>query len=173
MNWRDLFLTYVIAWALFILIVIFSIAALLSSMALTDESATPYIVFGVIYGIPLLFYFWRNTSLVHEAAAICFVFGTTLIPLLLLVIYAFYSVIFFILQSGSVTSNVSWAFLVSELMMNGVLVLIYGMAIWFVTNEIFEEKEYRPVRDNLKEDYKNFLNSFGKPKKYYRKRRVK
>jgi|GEM_PF-6769089 len=167
-NWKDLCLTYIAGWALIILITLAIAAAVLSEIPiLSDNSALPQIVFMVLYGLPLAFYFLRNKTRPREGAAISFAFGATLTPFFLFSVFLFYKILFFILQTDYPLdlSDVNWIFMITELLFNGTLVLIYGLFLWFVIKEVHHDKEYREARSEILTDYKNFLNSFGKGKR--------
>ncbi len=172
-NWKDLCLTYITGWALIILITMGIAAAVLSEIPiLSDSQALPQIIFIILYGIPLAFYFFRNKTRPREGAVISFACGATLTPFFLFSVFLFYKIVFFILQTNYSLniSDVNWAFMITELLFNGTLVLIYGLFLWFVIKEVHHDKEYRESREEILTDYKNFLNSFGKPKDIKKKR---
>ncbi len=181
LNKTDFVLMYAIGFAMF-LILTFGTAgiAMATSLDLNNVSILPYIFFITLYGIPLGFYFYRNQSEFKEAAAVSFSFGATIIPLMLMIFfiisYFLLSVVFMFSGNGAGSTMLlpgvtDWIAFITELVVNGILVSLMGVPLWFIIREVKGEKQFQDIKEDLTEDYQNFLNSFGKPKKYYRKRR--
>lgn len=170
-NGKDLAYVYILGFAVFILFT-FGTAGLTmaTSFNLNGISVMSYIFFIGIYGIPLGFYFWRNRPKLKEAAVISLGFGTTLVPSILFLMFVISYVLISIAGSGKayldsiLFADINWGALIAEFIVNGILVLIMAVPLWFLVKEIRGEKEFEDIKPGLTEEYKNFLNSFGKDK---------
>ena len=164
--WKDFFLMYVIGFLLFILFNFFiaGIAATIS-FDIMGFSILPHLLFILLYCIPLGFYFWRNNTHFKKAGFISFVFGFSLVPIIMSIFFVLsYVLISLAPKGGSLTSGIDWTAFFAEIIANGLSVLILGLGLWFVLKELRGEKEFQEIKQDLTEDYQNFLNSFGKDK---------
>ena len=166
LAWKDFAIMYVIGFLLFILFnfVIAGIAATIS-FDIMGFSILPHLLFILLYCIPLGFYFWRNKTHLKKAGFISFVFGFSLVPIILSVFSVLsYIIITLAPKGGSFGTGINWAAFVAEMIANGLSVLILGLGLWFILKELKGEKEFQEIKGDLTEDYENFLNSFGKDK---------
>ena len=165
--WKDFILMYVIGFLLFILFNFFiaGIAATIS-FDIMGFSILPHLLFILLYCVPLGFYFWRNDTRLKKAGFISFVFGFSLVPAIMSIFFVLsYILITLAPKGGSLASGINWGAFVAEVIANGLSVLILGLALWFILKELKGEKEFQEIKEDLTEDYKNFLNSFGKDKR--------
>lgn len=161
---KDIALMYIIGFLLFILFnfVIAGIATTIS-IDVMGFSILPHILFISLYCIPLGFYFWRNKSSVKKAGCVSFVFGFSLVPVILLLFSVLsYTILLLAPRGGTFGTGINWTTFMAEILANGLSVLVLGLGIWFVIREIRGEKEFQDIKEDLTEDYRTFLNSFGK-----------
>ena len=124
MNWKDALVAYVSGGALFLMLL---------PAGLTGIAA--WLVFILPYGIPLAYVFWRDHFHLKEAALVSVVFGVTLLPLLLLAVWAFAGVLMLMgaLQpAGTGISSLS-GFL-PVFLFNVAASTAVGLAVWFITH---------------------------------------
>lgn len=123
-SWKDALVAYVSGGALFLMLL---------SAGLTGTVA--WLVFVLPYGIPLAYVFWRDHFHLKEATLVSVVFGVTLLPLLLLAVWAFAGVLMLMgtLQPAG-TGMSSLSGLLPVFLFNVAASTAVGLAVWFITH---------------------------------------
>ena len=98
----------------------------------------------ISYGIPLIFYFYRNKTDLKEAIIVSFAFGFvfTVVFNLLTILLAMYPIIPDLYDSTFLLPSPETLFLYISVasIISAILTLIYGLIIWFAVKKLKWEK---------------------------------
>jgi hypothetical protein len=136
-NWKDFGLMYVIVYVLNHFLIL--IQRFLFPTAVTIEMHFSFYLFtGILFAVPLAFYFRRNKSILPEALAISLIFSFTY-PWILLQIIP-------ILFSGApafsiITTYSALNMYLHHMIVDVIIGLISGLIAWFAINNFIEKSK--------------------------------
>jgi len=125
-SWKDGLVAYVSGSLLFLILLYASI-----------PPDFAFLVFVIPYAIPLGYYFWNNRCGSKEAAVLSIAFGVTLLPALILLVWAFASVLALsgTARQATYESDTNWLDLLPITLAFNILVsAVVGLAVWFITH---------------------------------------